>query len=303
MTETQRQNARARAAGGYRVMPSIIRNKSADVFYRNAIDKETDRILSAIFDGLARVYTSIRVQNAAPNLTRPSVKNIEKLLDYYRIEHTPIFVRNCEKIIQQWLGRATKNTRRSVTRSLQALYRDDKFAIQWDGQKYDEILRLIVKRNVELIRNTTSQTMSNIENIVFDGVTTGQNWRTVEKDLRTQRHIAHDRIKRIARDQTAKANEALNQLMQREAGVKFFEWKTVGDERVSTGYGGHKQLDGKIFKYGDMAHYPIVDSYGHRGLPAQRPNCRCTAEGIILEKGYEARRTPDGDWKIIKGRL
>ncbi|MDE6571184.1 MAG: hypothetical protein K2L95_03130 [Alphaproteobacteria bacterium] len=61
MTETQRQNARARAAGGYRVMPSIIRNKSADVFYRNAIDKETDRMLSAIFDGLARVYTSIRV--------------------------------------------------------------------------------------------------------------------------------------------------------------------------------------------------------------------------------------------------
>ena len=53
MTETQRQNARARAAGGYRVMPPIIKNKSADVYYRNAMDRETDRMLSAILSGLA----------------------------------------------------------------------------------------------------------------------------------------------------------------------------------------------------------------------------------------------------------
>lgn len=303
MSETQRQNARARAAGGYRVMPPIIKNKSADVYYRNAMDRETDRMLSAILSGLARVYTSIRVQNAAPNLTRPSIKNIEKLLDYYRIEYTPIFVRNSEKIIQKWLERSTRNIRRSVTRSLQNLYGDDKFTIPWDASKYGEIMRLIIKRNVALIRNTTSQTLSNIENIVFDGVVTGQNWRAVEKDLRTQKHIAHDRIKRIARDQTGKANEALNQLMQRSAGVQFFEWKTVGDERVSTGYGGHKQLDGKIYKYGDTVHYPVVDSYGHRGLPHQRPNCRCTAEGIILANDYEARQTADGDWIIKKGRL
>ena len=92
-------------------------------------------------------------------------------------------------------------------------------------------------------------------------------------------------------------------MAQRDAGVEFFEWVTANDERVSTGKGGHKQLDGKIYKWGDTANYPEIDSYGHHGVPAQRVNCRCTACAVVLRKDYVAKQTAQGDWIITKGRL
>ena len=303
MSDTKRQNARARAAGGFKLMDDIIKNKSADVFYRNAIVTETDRMLRALFKKLEQVYTTIHVNNAAPRLQGRSVKNIEKLLEYYKIEYTPIYLRNSEKIIKKWLNKTTKNARRSILTNLRQLYGEDIFTIQFDEKKYGEILRLIIDRNVGLIDNTVRQSLNNVENIVYDAVTTGQTWRSVAKDLSNQQHIAYDRIKRIARDQTGKANEVLNELTQRDAGIEFFYWETREDERVSTGYGGHKQLQGKIYKWGDTAHYPVVDSYGHRGVPHQRVNCRCTARAVLLRKNYQARQTRDGDWVITKGKL
>lgn len=45
-------NARAKAAGGYRVMQPIIKNKAADVYYRRAIEAETDKMLTAILPSL-----------------------------------------------------------------------------------------------------------------------------------------------------------------------------------------------------------------------------------------------------------
>ena len=120
----------------------------------------------------------------------------------------------------------TRNAKRSITKSMRQLYGDD-FAVNWNGKDIDDILRLIIRRNVGLIENTTLQTLNNIENIVYDGVTTGQTWGTVAKDLSTQKHISSDRIKRIARDQTGKANEALNEAAQLSAGIEFFEWRTA----------------------------------------------------------------------------
>ena len=283
-------------------MQPIIKNKAADVYYRRAIEAETDKMLTAIFAKLERVYTTVKVSNAATGANKPSVSNIMKLITYYKKVYLPKFLRNAEKIIDKFINLATRNAKRSITKSMRQLYGDD-FAVNWNGKDIDDILRLIIRRNVGLIENTTLQTLNNIENIVYDGVTTGQTWGTVAKDLSTQKHISSDRIKRIARDQTGKANEALNEAAQLSAGIEFFEWRTAEDERVSTGYGGHKQLDGKIYKWGDVEHYPIIDSYGHRGLPHERVNCRCTALAVILRKDYVAKQNSDGTWRIIKGRI
>ena len=259
-------------------------------------------MLTAIFAKLERVYTTVKVSNAATGANKPSVSNIMKLITYYKKVYLPKFLRNAEKIIDKFINLATRNAKRSITKSMRQLYGDD-FAVNWNGKDIDDILRLIIRRNVGLIENTTLQTLNNIENIVYDGVTTGQTWGAVAKDLSTQKHISSDRIKRIARDQTGKANEALNEAAQLSAGIEFFEWRTAEDERVSTGYGGHKQLDGKIYKWGDVEHYPIIDSYGHRGLPHERVNCRCTALAVILRKDYVAKQNSDGTWRIIKGRI
>ncbi len=43
MSDTKRQNARARASGLFVVMPKIAKNKSAERYYRDAMDRLTDR--------------------------------------------------------------------------------------------------------------------------------------------------------------------------------------------------------------------------------------------------------------------
>lgn len=302
MDKSREINARAKAAGGYRVMDPIIKNKAADVYYRCAIEAETEKMLKAVFAKLEKVYTTVKVSNAATGVEKPSVSNVVKLITYYKKVYLPKFLRNSEKIIDKFVKLATRNAKHSITASMRKLYGND-FAVNWNGNDIDNILRLIVRRNVGLIENTTLQTLNNIENIVYDGVTTGQTWKTVAKDLSTQEHISKDRIKRIARDQTGKANEALNEAAQLSAGIEFFEWRTAEDERVSTGKGGHKELDRKIYKWGDVKNYPIIDSYEHRGLPHERVNCRCTALAVILRKDYIAEQNSDGSWRIVKGRI
>lgn len=298
----QKQNARARAAGGFKVGEDLTKNRRAEAFYRRAIDDEMQKMLSSLYSRLAEVYTPVRVENAAPQGKKPSVRNVEKLLVWYKGEYAARFMRNAEKIIKKYLSLLTRNARASLYRIMREMY-GDSFTLNLDRDAVDQSIRLIFQRNVGLIQNTALQTLNNVENIVYDAMTTGQSWRTVEKDLNRQTDIARDRTKRIARDQTAKANAVINERAQAEAGVKFFVWSTAHDERVSTGYGGHKQLDGKIYKWGDAANYPVIDSYGHRGLPSQRVNCRCVAKPVLLAKDYEARRLSDGSYEIVKGRI
>ncbi len=59
MSDTKRQNARARASGLFVVMPKIAKNKSAERYYRDALDKidrpddngDCGRLKTRIYDG------------------------------------------------------------------------------------------------------------------------------------------------------------------------------------------------------------------------------------------------------------
>lgn len=113
--------------------------------------------------------------------------------------------------------------------------------------------------------------------------------------------------KPLGRTERARLNSRLSEIQMRDAGVEFFEWSTANDERVSTGPTGHKRLEGKIYRWDDPEHYPVIDADGTRGTPGQRPGCRCVARGIILQKDYKVKAIQDKDgsihYKILRGRL
>lgn len=277
---------------------SIGKNATADSFYRNAIDKELNRFIESLYSDLQKNYGVISVDNAVFSRLRPAVK-ITGILSMYKGYKAEIFFKNATKIIEKWLKMARKNTDKNIRKILFDMAGKE-ISINYD-KSFDDVLKLIIERNVQLIKNTTSQTLTNIENIVYDSMTTGQGWGGIEKTLKEQKDISRNRVRRIARDQTAKANEAISEISQQEAGIKFFMWRTAQDERVSTGYGGHKQLNNKIYRWGDVENYPIIDSYGNRGLPAQRVNCRCVALPVWVLKGYEPKQLSDGSYEIEKG--
>lgn len=80
-------------------------------------------------------------------------------------------------------------------------------------------------------------------------------------------------------------------------------WVTANDERVSTGKGGHKQLNGRIYRYDTPT--AIIDSYGNKGHCSERVNCRCTQVSVILEPSQEFKKIKDslnGDYYIITNK-
>ena len=311
MNATQKQNRKAKAAGGYITLPPITKNRIAEAYYRKAMTEEIERMLTAMLGQIKRAYTVIPVANA--NYTgKNTLRNLEQVIKTLSRQYGKKLNRNTERIIKEYLRKAGIDAQKSIIKQLRTVY-GDKFTVNFNARQYGQTLKITAQRNAMLIKTTVTQVISNVTNVTYDGVTTGQSWTAIEKSLRTQRHIAADRIKRIARDQTAKLNEALNEMAMRDAGVEFFEWSTSRDERVSgekelkegkrIPKGSHVLLDGKIYKWGDNAHYPVIDSYGHQGVPGQRVNCRCTARPVILQKDYTAKRTEAGDWIITNGRL
>lgn len=283
---------------GVLVGGSIAKNASADYFYRKAIDAEFRKYINSLLTDIEHVYDVLRVDNSARS-QNASVNGVLAVLARYKGEKLNILFRNSRKIIEQWLKKARKSTDKNI-RDVLFKMAGKEISLTYD-KSYDEALKLMIERNVQLIKNVSSQTITNIENIVYDGMTTGEGWHGIQKSLYHQREVSENRVKLIARDQTAKANQALSELTQREAGVKFFMWRTAQDERVSTGYGGHKQLNNKIYKWGEVENYPIIDSYGNRGLPSQRPNCRCQALPVWVLNGYVPKLMNDGSYEIKEG--
>lgn len=296
-------NERAKALGGYATMESIHTNKSADIYYRKSATALLEAFLEATIKKIGKHYKSVYSFNAdkgQSNIKSPAkVGSALKTIREYDLEE---FKKQAEKIAEKFTMKVGRLSKKNIQDTLERFY-GGRIPVRYNTN-YNEILKLIIKRNVALLTKTAQQTLDNVENIVYDSMTTGKGWADIQGALKTQQGIAQRRIKLIARDQTAKATEAVNILMQRAAGAEYFEWRTAKDERVSTGLGGHKQLEGKIYKYGEENRYPVVNvEHGKeiRGLPAQRPNCRCTALSVFIMDGYKPEwSNADECYRIVR---
>lgn len=277
-------NKKAKLQGVFKTVDVLGRNSSSKVYYRIALREEADKFLNYLISEVEKGYRPL-VKGAVNNSV-----NLKELFSKAKNSLMDKFLNNSRKIITKWWKKLNAGARKQ-------------FAKQFIGVKtstdLNRIVSVIMERNVGLIQNTMLQTVNNVENVVYDGMTRGSDWVETNKTLKNQSEVIYNKIKRITNDQTEKANSVLNEITQRSAGIEFFEWSTAHDERVSTGKGGHKQLDGKIYKWGDTEHYPITDSYGNRGTPQNnRPNCRCVAKAVILMKEYTAKQLSDGSWEI-----
>ena len=113
--------------------------------------------------------------------------------------------------------------------------------------------------------------------------------------------VSRRKAELIARDQTHKATTNYAMARASSLGFDYYVWDTSHDERVSTGKGGHRQLQGRIYRYDkDTA---IVDSYGNVGHCGSRVNCRCVPLTLMLEPNQKLKLVKDayaGDYYVIE---
>jgi len=286
LTDKQ-QNARAKAAGGYVTFDGTPNNTHARLFYSKSASKEMQRFIGQLNKELDLAKTPTEIREVFDRFNNYGIKTLEV---------------NAEKITEKWMKLSTRESRGAFSKAMAAALGASPITISYGKRPYNNLLKMAIQRNVSLITNVGRQTLTNLETVIYDAVINGQGQKVIQDYLKEQTDIATRRIKFIARDQTAKTMESLNKLSQEASGVRFFEWDTAKDERVSTGKGGHKQLDGKIYAWNEPNNLPIIDAEGNRGKPGDRPNCRCTSLSVILKKDYEAIQNPDGSYRIKKGR-
>lgn len=138
-------------------------------------------------------------------------------------------------------------------------------------------LTAIYERNLSLIKTIPSHTIESYRETMLKQVDNFDR-EALEKQAKTIAKISKRRAKLIARDQTQKAVSGYQRARAEALGFEYYVWQTSQDERVSTGKGGHRQLNGRIFKYSEPT--AIIDAYGNKGNVSDRVNCLPTGQGI-----------------------
>ena len=150
-----------------------------------------------------------------------------------------------------------------------------------------ELFQALLAENVGLIRNIPDQYFSRIAQDVQRSVAAGGDRKTLVRDLRKNYGFTETRAGFIARDQTAKATQALAESTDRDLGFTEGVWAHVPGRKSSRP--SHIAMDGKTFKLGEGLY--DKDAYGKgKGAmvsPGSLPNCMCTYRPVIPE-GWKA---------------
>lgn len=150
-----------------------------------------------------------------------------------------------------------------------------------EKESLTSVINKSIVENVKLIKSVPIEFFERVEKTVLTGVTQGKSVRQIQREIFTTGKnakvvgdlgITQRRAKLIAVDQTNKLNGAITMRRQLALGIKQYEWRTVGDNRVRP---AHRELNGQIFDW-------VGGNQPPDGLhPGQPIRCRCQAKAII----------------------
>lgn len=216
--------------------------------------------------------------------------SLSSLFDYY--------TGRAELLAREWTDKELNNLYRYVYGS----YKSNFPNLSVSGEYYEQIMNAVISENMTLIKSIPQEVLKEMQVALSQGIISG-NQKELIKNLKRIKGVNKDRAVFIARDQIHKAVESFKQVQNTALGIEYYEWLTADDERVSSGLGGHRQNNHRIFKYG--SNEAIISHSNKRGYyygkPGDRPNCRCIAVGVILDTNEKIIKSPDGyGYKVVK---
>lgn len=147
-------------------------------------------------------------------------------------------------------------------------------ADQMSEDGVSKILRDTTKDNVDLIVDLPKKYYKQINEIVFNGLTSGDDFGSLRDQLVKIEGINKRRAKLIAVDQTGKLIGKLNQTRQENEGITRYQWDANLDDRTRE---RHVENDGKVFEWSDPTPGKAY------GPPGEEVRCRCTGRGVVDE--------------------
>lgn len=263
---------------------------------RSIFSKMLEVMKENFIDRIPEIMNKAKTERLQLDHQRLDQSVVEELKGVLRATRAAIDVvageREIEAISQEFAEMTNDNSRENLARAFKQSVGIDIFS---EGGFLADQISVFTANNVNLIQNVQNEFISQVENIMFDGIQRGERASVIrqrilakvtDKDgFKGRFKKAVNRANLIARDQVNKLSGALNQERQEKVGIKKYVWRDSRDGRVRD---SHK-LDGALFEWGKSEGVFIEGP--KKGQKAKKPRqglnpgedfqCRCFAEPYL----------------------
>lgn len=149
----------------------------------------------------------------------------------------------------------------------------------YNGDFYATVLKQWVDENVLKIKSIPSETLGNMQNIIFESYKKGLSIRDLTKSIQKEYNTSKHKAAMLARDQVSSLNARISRMQQEDAGVSRYRWGSSIDSRTRD---CHRKLAGKTFSWNDPPEMWYETKKGRvytgrRCHPGEDYCCRCVA--------------------------
>lgn len=215
----------------------------------------SDKIPSEITDAIA---WKMKENQIKINQLKDFINDIELNLD--SIIENMIFDKEIITILDDVRGEITKEAKR-ITVIEPDLTNEQ---IKEIAKNYDNNMQYYIK-------NWATERISEMREKVRLAILDGYREEQVVKMLKNEYHIANDKAKFLARNETNIVTTEVKKAMYQAMGFTHFKWHTRMDGRERP---LHRELNNTIWRFDEP---PVIDERtGQKGLAGCTYNCRCT---------------------------
>lgn len=233
------------------------------------LKKALIKIIKAMRADIEGKAISILQSNSSSKLDK-----IDKILQDLGKKWEASFDKLSKELSKQMISKVTKQI------DTQFIKINKNYAIKSGIEKLKLTKDVIISENINLIKTIPTGILTKYDTIFKQSILSFDK-NSLVNQLKKLGKVNENRAEIIARDQTSKALERYHMSRAEGLGFEYYVWSTSKDERVSKGEGGHRILEGRIYKYNHPT--AVIDTNGTIGIPSQRVNCRCMALPLITE--------------------
>lgn len=140
----------------------------------------------------------------------------------------------------------------------------------------NDALQAVIAENIGLIKSIASEHLTEVQGLLMRSVSRGRSLSEMTQEMEKRYGITRRRAALIARDQNNKATAIIQQVRQKELGIKEAVWVHSTAGKVPRP--AHVAMNGKRYLVADGMFDP---DEGKKILPGELINCRCYSRPVI----------------------
>ncbi|MBC8949363.1 phage head morphogenesis protein [Xenorhabdus sp. TS4] len=145
------------------------------------------------------------------------------------------------------------------------------------------VLDSLYEQQVSLIKSIPEQYLTQVQTLVQQSVVNGRDIGFLKEELKKRYSLTESRAKTIARDQNAKATNAIARERCKSSGITEGIWvhRAGGSKSYRE---SHIKMNGQRFKLSEGCYDPHVQRHIH---PGELINCKCDFRPVIPQIGSD----------------